>query len=112
LDFSTYGKNKLRKMNSLLINNIIDFCNYKNVKAIHNKKIGDMHLKTIFFTQKNYNNALKLMDILWNPVPIFKSGADVHVAIGLLLDYSHENIIAFLEKTFMFLNSFNKRLIT
>lgn len=100
LDFSTYGKNKYKKMNRILINKIIDFCNYKKVKVLHNKKRGGMYLKSIFFTEKNYKNALKLMDILWNPTPIFDGVMDIHVAIGLLLGYSHENIIAFLEKNY------------
>lgn len=100
LDFSTYGKNKLKKKKISLINDVIDFCNYKKVKALHNKKKGGMYLKTIFFTQKNYKNALKLMDILWNDKNPLNYSLDCQVAIGLLLDYTHENISTFLEKNF------------
>lgn len=99
LDFSTLGKNKLRKLNKSLINKVITYCNYKNVKALHNKKRGGMYLKTIFFTQKNYINALKLMDILWNPVHVFPP-IDEQIAIGLLLGYNQNNIIVFIEKTY------------
>jgi len=99
LDFSTLGKNKFRKLNRSLINKVIQYCNYKNVKALHNKKRGGMYLKTVFFTQKNYANALKLMDILWNPVHLFQP-IDEQIAIGLLLGYKHKNIIAFVEKNY------------
>ena len=100
LDFSTYGKNKLRKRNKSLINKIIEYSNYKKVKALHNKKRGGMYLNTVFFTQRNYKNALRLMDILWNPVLYFKNSIDEQIAIGLLLDYDKKNIIFFIEKTF------------
>jgi len=99
LDFSTYGKNKLRKRNKALINKVIKYCNSKNVKALHNKKTGGMYVKTIFFTQKNYKNALKLMEILWNlDLPI--NPIDHSIAIGLLLGYKRKNIIAFVEKNY------------
>ena len=98
LDFSTLGKNKLRKLDKSLINKVITYCNYKNVKALHNKKRGGMYLKTVFFTQKNYINALKLMDILWNPVPLFGE-VEEDIAIGLLFGYTQTNIIAFVENT-------------
>ena len=100
LDFSTLGKNKLRRLNTPLINKVIQYCNYKNVKALHNKKVGGMYLKTVFFTQKNYNDALKLMDILWNPVSTIKNHIDEQIAIGLLLSYKQKNIITFIEKSY------------
>ena len=99
LDFSLYGKNKLRKRNKALINKVIAYCNYKNVRALHNKKRGGMYLKTVFFTQKNYINALKLMDILWNPVHLFHPW-DEQIAIGLLLGYKQKNIIVYIEKVY------------
>ena len=98
-DFSTYGKNKFRTLNKSLINKVITYCNYKNVKALHNKKRGGMYLKTIFFKEKNYINALKLMDILWNPVHQFHT-LDEQIAIGLLLGYKQKNILFFIEKNF------------
>ena len=100
LDFSTLGKNKLRKLNKSLINKVITYCNSKNVKALHNKKRGGMYLKTLFFTQKNYINALKLMDILWNPVHLFPHPIDEEIAKGLLFGYKQTNIIVFIERTF------------
>ena len=101
LDFSTHGKKKLMKLDKPLINKVINYCNYKNVKALHNKKIGGNYLKTIFFAQKNYKNALKLMDILWNPIydnP--ESHTTVQISIGLLLGYKHKNIISFIDKLY------------
>jgi len=100
LDFSTYGKNKFRKLNKSLINKVIKYCNYKNVKALHNKKRGGLYLKTVFFTQKNYTNALKLMNILWNPVRPIEHPIDEQVAIGLLFGYKQANIIVFIENTY------------
>jgi len=100
LDFSTLGKNKLRKLNKSLINKVITYCNSKNVKALHNKKRGGMYLKTLFFTQKNYINALKLMDILWNPVHLFPYPIDEEIAKGLLFGYKQTNIIVFIERTY------------
>jgi uncharacterized protein YlaN (UPF0358 family) len=97
LDFSNYGKNKLRKLDKTLINKVISYSNYKNVKALHNKKTGGYYLKTIFYTKKNYKNALKLMDILWNPTPIFYS-IDFTIALGLLLGYSKKNITYIVER--------------
>lgn len=103
LDFSNYGKKKLRKLDKTLINKVISYSNYKNVKALHNKKTGGMYLKTIFYTKKNYKNALKLMDILWNPKPIFY-GSDLTIAIGLLLGYNKKNIIYMVERDLKKLN--------
>jgi hypothetical protein len=100
LDLSTYGKNKFRKLNTTSINQVIEKCNHANVKALHNKKTGGMYLKTIFFLQENYENALKLMDILWNPTPPIAHPIDEQIAIGLLLGYKHSNIIAFIEKNY------------
>lgn len=109
LDFSNYGKKKFRKKDKSLINKIIKYSNYKNIKALHNKKTGGIYLKTIFFNDKNYKNALKLMDILWNPINIFQNHIYYHIAIGLLLGYRKNNIIYFIEKNFINLdkNTFN-----
>ena len=52
LDFSTRGKNLLRKLDKSLINKVIQYSNYKNVKALHNKKTGGMYLKTIFLHKR------------------------------------------------------------
>ena len=99
LDYSSYGKKKLYKYNVKLINKIIDYSNYKNVQYLHNKKTGGMYLKTIFFLPKNYNEALKLMYLLWYQDSKFNP-LERQISIGLLLDYSHDNIIFFLNKTY------------
>jgi hypothetical protein len=92
LDFSALGKRKLKKKDMVLINKIIDYCNYKGVQLLHNTKNGGMYLKTIFFLPPNYDSALKLMKILWYPysnIPINMRT----VSIGLLLGYDVNNII-------------------
>ena len=95
LDFSSYGKDKFRKsFNKDLINKVIDYCNYKNVHYLHNKKKGGMYLKSIFFLPKNINSALKLMYILWVPNSLFKQ-IETQIAIGLLFGYKEQNIIYF-----------------
>ena len=124
LDFSTYGKNKVKKSNSfnkLLINRIIQYCNYKKVKALHNKKRGGKYLKTVFFKQKNYKNALTLMYIFWSPeyphliLDTIQEIAKIEgiqltkneyvqylniistILVGLLLGYKQKNILFFIE---------------
>jgi hypothetical protein len=92
LDFSSLGKRKLKKKDIVLINKVIDYCNYKGVQMLHNTKTGGMYLKTIFFLPHNYNKALKLMKILWyhdNSIP-----HNIHTAaIGILLGYDIDNIL-------------------
>jgi hypothetical protein len=100
LDYSAYGKRKFRKLNTGVIEEVINWCNYKNVKALHNKKVGGKYLKTIFFLEKNYKNALKLMNILWNPIYPIEHPIDEQIAIGLLLGYKHRNIIEFIERNY------------
>ena len=96
LDFSSYGRRKLKKLDIKLINKIIDYCNSKGMQILHNKKNGGMYLKTIFFLPDNYNKALKLMKILWNPSNTI-SIINHKILIGLLLGYNNDNIIHFLE---------------
>ena len=97
LDFSTYGRKKLKKLNVPLINNVIEYCNFKGVQMIHNTKIGGSYLKSICFLPHNYKNALKLMALLWYPNLIDKSMSDIQyqIGIGLLLGYNIDNIIYF-----------------
>jgi hypothetical protein len=100
LDYSSYGKKKLRKNYDIkLINNVINYANSNNVQYLHNKKTGGMYLKSIFFLPENYEHALKLMYILWYPDPNFP-GIEQNIAIGLLLDYDENNIILFNKKNF------------
>jgi len=96
LDFSSYGRRKFKKLDVNLINKIIDYCNNKGMHMLHNKKTGGMYLKTIFFLPNNYNKALKLMKILWNPSNNI-SIINHKILIGLLLGYNNDNIIHFLE---------------
>ena len=98
LDFSAYGKKFLKKQDIKLINMVIDYANYKGIKYIHNKKIGGMYLKSIFFLPENYRNALKLMYILWYGNNF--NNTEYQISIGLLLGYNIENIIYFLKKSY------------
>ena len=97
LDYSSYGKKKFLKYPSdvKLINKIIDYSNYKNVQYLHNQKTGGMYLKSIFFLPENYNEALKLMYLLWYYKDSRFDPIEKQISIGLLLDYSHDNIIFF-----------------
>ena len=97
LDFSAYGRKKLKKLNVSLINKVIDYCNFKGIEMIHNTKIGGNYLKSICFLPKNYKNALKLMALLWYPNLIYKSMTNIQfeIGIGLLLGYNIDNIIYF-----------------
>jgi hypothetical protein len=110
LDYSVHGQIKMkRNLNTNLINTVIRYANYNNVKALHNTGTGGMYLKTVFFKQKNYKSALKLMDILWtkdhSSHPLYLNGQNnhengnrYHVAIGLSLGYKPEDILFFLNK--------------
>ncbi len=99
LDFSAHGRRKLKSENVIIKNKVIKYCNDKNVEAIHNTKRGGMYLKTIFFLPKNYNNALKLMKILWYPAPEMDDN-EYQMAVGLLLGYSKQNIKYFLKEKY------------
>jgi hypothetical protein len=100
LDFSSYGKTKMRKkFNLKLTNEVINYCNNKNVQYLHNTKTGGMYLKSIFFLPENYEHALKLMYVLWYTHPNF-DGINNSIAIGLLLDYSIDNIIFFCKRNY------------
>jgi len=96
LDYSNKGKTILRRKDKVLINKVIKYANYKNVQYIHNKKIGGMYLKSIFFLPHNITKALKLMYILWYQ-PVNLSYIDYQIAIGLLLGYENKNIIYFIK---------------
>lgn len=99
LDFSSRGIKNFKKLDTNLINNIIDHCNQKNVKYLHNTKNGGMYIKSVFFLQKNYNSALKLMLILWD-TPKNINYFEYQIAIGLLLGYNTNNILFFLKKNY------------
>jgi hypothetical protein len=94
LDFSTYGRNKLKK-NKDQVNRVIHFCNEKGVQMLHNKQRGGMYLKSIFFLPHNYKRALQLMYILWSDD---FQGYYYTVATGLLLGYSLPDIRAYHRK--------------
>jgi hypothetical protein len=111
MDYSVEGQFKLKKFHSEdFINDVVEYANYHNVKALHKQGKGRMYLKTVFYKKKNYKNALKLMDIIWTKEkdrsshPLFK-GADrttisnrSDVAKGLLLGYKPEDILFFLNR--------------
>jgi hypothetical protein len=90
LDLSAYGRRKYKKKNIELINKIIDYCNYKGVHLLQNKKLVGMYLKTIAFLPKNYKEALKLMYVLWYP-----NRYDYGIKLGLFFGYSPKNIMYF-----------------
>ena len=102
LDFTPYGRSKLKKENVVLKNKIIEFCVQQGVKYIHYTKTGGMYLKSIFFLPKNQQKAINLMYVLWkNPVftddPLLNN-MYFHFYIGRSLGYSKKNIQYFLEK--------------
>lgn len=101
LNFSSYGKTKMRKNygNLKLTNDVINYSNSKNVQYLHNTKTGGMYLKSVFFLPENFEHALKLMYILWYNHPNF-DGINNSIAIGLLLDYSIDNIIFFCKRNY------------
>ena len=101
LDYTAYGRRKLRSTNVKIKNELIKYCNGEGIEILHNKKIGGMYLKTIFFLPKNYNKALKLMAILWYPeLNNGMSDIDNIIATGVLLGYSNKNIIYFIKKNY------------
>jgi len=97
LDFTTYGKNKIKKLDIKLINKVIDFCNKRDVKYIHYAKRGGMYLKSIFFRPKNYQKAVNLMYMLWKS-PISLNKPYVQFYIGKSLGYTETNIKFFIKE--------------
>jgi hypothetical protein len=90
LDYKTNFPNVkkwLPKVNKKLINEIIDFANEKNIKALQFKKKGGTYLRTIFYYPHQKNNAYKLAYILWS-----KEELREPYTIGILLGYSTHNI--------------------
>lgn len=93
LDYSNYGRKKIR--NKDLVRSII--AHSKGVQVLHMQKEGGMYLKTIFFKPRQFENAKRLMYLLW-----FNHGSDpifYHYTIGKLLGYSLPNIEYFLKRT-------------
>jgi hypothetical protein len=102
LDFTPYGRVKFKKLDMVLINKVIEFCNELGVKHIHHTKTGGMYLKSIFFLPENYQSAVNLMYILWmNPTlsdnPILNNMFH-HFYIGKSLGYLEKNIQIFLNR--------------
>lgn len=94
MDYSNYGRKKIRHKE--LVRQIIAFANSKGVQVLHMQKEGGMYLKTIFFKPHQFENAKRLMFLLWvdhGPGPIFYD-----YAIGKLLGYSIPNIRYFIER--------------
>ena len=109
MDYSVEGQFKLKKFHSkYLINEVVRYANYHNVKALHKQGKGRMYLKTVFYKKKNYKSALKLMDIIWTKEkashPLYKDAdattisARFDVAVGLSLGYNPEDILFFLNR--------------
>lgn len=94
LDYSNYGRKKIKHKD--LVRKIIAYANSKGVQVLHMKKEGGMYLKTIFFKPSQFENAKRLMFLLWvdqGPGPIF-----YNYTIGKLLGYSLPNIKYFIER--------------
>ena len=99
LDYTSYGKSKLKKLNVELINQVIDYANANGVKMIQMTTKGGIYLKSYFFKEKNYADALRAMMVI-----LFSEDAkkvfglmdcDIDAAIGLLFGYTRNNIVAF-----------------
>ena len=99
LDFSSYGKKKIKKLNVERINKIINFCNEKNVKFLHINKNNGMYLKSIFFLEENISNAIKLMYHLWIKCE-YLDYSYYHFVNGYLLGYDLFNIKFFIKKNY------------
>jgi len=118
LDFSNYGISKYRKLNKKLINKIIDYANAKNVKYLHINKKGGVYLKTVFFKEKNYKDALKFINLIWNPkielyFPLVNTNIIplvVVVATGILLGYEKKFIFEHIIKIYNF-KFYNEKLV-
>lgn len=102
LDYSKYGKAKLRNLCKEMINYIIIYCNTKNVKMLHQISKEGSYLKSIFFLPHNYNKALVLANILWFEELNFYnvSAYQFHYVIGSILGYKEENIEYFVKSRF------------
>jgi hypothetical protein len=104
LDFTPYGRSKLKKLDISLINKVIELCNIRGVKYLHHTKTGGMYLKSIFFLDENYQQALNLMYVLWlNPTFSESKKLDnlyLQYYIGYSLGYSEKNILFFLKDKF------------
>lgn len=118
LDFSNYGISKYRKLNKKLINKIIDYANTKNVKYLHINKKGGVYLKTVFFKEKNYKDALKFINLIWNPkielyFPLVNTNIIplvVEVATGILQGYEKKFIFENIIKIYNF-KFYNEKLL-
>ena len=97
LDYSNYGRKKMKNLSE--IRRVIEYANSKGVQVLHMPSESGMYLKTVFFRPRQYENAKRLMRILWfgSPIP---SQAFHGYAIGKLLGYSLANIKYFIERTY------------
>lgn len=99
LDYTSYGKSKLKKLNVELINKVIDYANRNGVKMIQLTKKGGVYLKSFFFKEENYTDALRAMMVLLfpeNAEEVFNLNKnDLSAATGLLFGYTRVNIVAF-----------------
>ena len=61
LDYSVPSQIRMkRNLNTNLINSVIRYANYNNVKALHNTGNGRHYLKTVFFKQKKLQKCAKV----------------------------------------------------
>jgi hypothetical protein len=96
LDYSNYGRRKIK--NFVEIRKVIAYANMNGVQALHIPNENSAYLKTIFFKKSQFENAKRLMYILWFGIPI-ASEVFHGYAIGKLLGYSLDNIKYFIERS-------------
>lgn len=94
LDFSAYGRRKLRRLNTTEINRVIDSANDKGVEWLHHNSRGGMYLKSVFYLPQHQSTAVALMTVLWSfdDVPDRLQRVPYHALIGLLLGYTPESV--------------------
>lgn len=93
LDYSDQGRKKIK--NKTLVRKIIAYANSKGVQALHIQRKDGAYTKTVFFKPRQFENAKRLMYVMWfdqGPSP-----ALFDYIMGKLLGYSLPNILYFIE---------------
>jgi len=99
LDGSDKGrKNHMDHHDTELTNEVIELCHESDIWCIHNKSTrSSIYTKTVFFHKDNYNDAVKLMSIIFYGRSTLRN---YDYVIGKLLGYSLENIQAFYDHNY------------
>lgn len=96
LDWSDYGRQKYRRMNIPLINQVMSMAHHHGVKWIQYRCRGGIYLNTIFYMSDHEQHAIALTKLIWDEKCEF-SPTYKQVAIGLLLGYDKSNIEGFIK---------------